>query len=454
MEARGQLSHDVAVASAREQHIELISSHFDSAMAALLDAGAGGGGGPGDQPRGVGFGGPSPDSAIGSLLSEAEAAIGQGEAQQLKGELDAMLAEFVAAAGLEPGNRILDCGAGGGALIPHIKAAGVTDIVAVDVAPLPLTVLKERHDDVTCWLGDALDLPPEYGDFDAVFCDGVLEHVLSPPDFIRSLAARTKAGGRLVICQAAGRAWAEAARAQSPRLFPSELPREEELQALVEDGTLPPGTKVLEFSDPPPGPYVAVLQVGPFSDEAPEEVRVTLLTAEEGEAEGDRGAGASTSEGGGDSWRLDPIVLQGRVVAGFGRGSRQMGIPTANLPPEELEEQLRRMPKGVYFGWAQLAAGEGADLAVRKMVVNVGERPTFAGGGGVTVEVHVMHDFGRDFYGEELRCVVLGFIRPEMKFASVEELVGRIREDIAIASGALDAEPLAEYKSHGSFVKP
>lgn len=35
--------------------------------------------------------------------------------------------------------------------------------------------------------------------------------------------------------------------------------------------------------------------------------------------------------------------------------------------------------------------------------MNIGARPTFADGAGDTVEVHVMHPFGRQFYGEELR---------------------------------------------------
>lgn len=45
-----------------------------------------------------------------------------------------------------------------------------------------------------------------------------------------------------------------------------------------------------------------------------------------------------------------PILLEGEVVAGFGRGSRQLGVPTANLAPEPLREQLAALPVGVYFG--------------------------------------------------------------------------------------------------------
>jgi riboflavin kinase len=33
-------------------------------------------------------------------------------------------------------------------------------------------------------------------------------------------------------------------------------------------------------------------------------------------------------------------------------------------------------------------------------------------------EVHIMHDFATDFYGYELRVLVLGYIRPELDYIS------------------------------------
>ena len=45
-----------------------------------------------------------------------------------------------------------------------------------------------------------------------------------------------------------------------------------------------------------------------------------------------------------------PMLLSGKVTSGFGRGSRQLGFPTANLPPKPLEHMLAQLPKGVYFG--------------------------------------------------------------------------------------------------------
>jgi len=74
-----------------------------------------------------------------------------------------------------------------------------------------------------------------------------------------------------------------------------------------------------------------------------------------------------------------PLALESTVVTGFGRGSRQLGVPTANMDPAPLAQQLQQLPQGVYFGWAQLDPPEGwpaADAAVHKMVMNVGRRPT------------------------------------------------------------------------------
>lgn len=45
-----------------------------------------------------------------------------------------------------------------------------------------------------------------------------------------------------------------------------------------------------------------------------------------------------------------PLELEGEVVAGFGRGSSKMGVPTANIAPGPLAAKLKGLPLGVYFG--------------------------------------------------------------------------------------------------------
>ena len=145
--------------------------------------------------------------------------------------------------------------------------------------------------------------------------------------------------------------------------------------------------------------------------------------------------------------RGPPLRLRGPVVRGFGRGSAKMGFPTANIDPAALGAALAEAPRGVYFGWASLGGG-----APSKMVMNVGARPTFADGGGLTVEVHLLSSLGREFYGEELRVVVGGFLRPELRFASLQSLVARIRTDVGVARGVLDAPPLAAL-AEDSFLR-
>jgi riboflavin kinase len=136
----------------------------------------------------------------------------------------------------------------------------------------------------------------------------------------------------------------------------------------------------------------------------------------------------------------DKVEMRAPVVSGFGRGSRQMGVPTANMDPAVLSAELSGMRRGVYFGFARLPDDTDDGSAWEKCVINVGQRPTFADGDGVTIEVHVLKDFTRDFYGETMECVALGYLRPEMKFAGLSQLVGRIMTDIGLARNALDAE--------------
>lgn len=44
------------------------------------------------------------------------------------------------------------------------------------------------------------------------------------------------------------------------------------------------------------------------------------------------------------------VAMAAPVVRGAGRGSRQMGTPTANMEEAVVRGTLEGMPKGVYFG--------------------------------------------------------------------------------------------------------
>lgn len=112
-----------------------------------------------------------------------------------------------------------------------------------------------------------------------------------------------------------------------------------------------------------------------------------------------------------------PYLLSGKVVHGHKLG-RRLGMPTANLMlPKELV--VPRM--GVYACLCEI--GESRYAAV----TNIGTRPTVAGI-GITVETWVL-DYEGDLYNREINLEFFSFIRPEMRFANLEQLQEAVRND-------------------------
>lgn len=140
-----------------------------------------------------------------------------------------------------------------------------------------------------------------------------------------------------------------------------------------------------------------------------------------------------------------PVVFGGKVVKGFGRGSKDLGIPTANLPLDSLGERADAMDSGIYFGWATVD-GDGP----YKMVMSVGWNP-FYKNKHKTIEPHLLHDFAEDFYGSELRVIVCGYLRPEKSYDSLEALIAAIKSDVTKASLCLDEPALAALAADPTF---
>lgn len=120
-----------------------------------------------------------------------------------------------------------------------------------------------------------------------------------------------------------------------------------------------------------------------------------------------------------------PHRLLGTVVRGDGRG-RQLGIPTANLGQRANQEPA----PGVYAAWAEL---DGRRLPA---ALNIGHLPTIGGERPLTVEAHLIGWAG-DCYGRPLALDVVARLRGEQRFASVADLVARIRADIAAVPAVL-----------------
>lgn len=113
-----------------------------------------------------------------------------------------------------------------------------------------------------------------------------------------------------------------------------------------------------------------------------------------------------------------PYTILGTVVPGRRLG-RKLGFPTANLSAHN--EQFP--PDGVYAGKALLP---GQSLPA---VINIGFRPTISEELERNLEVHIP-DFEADLYGRDMEVEFSHFLRPEQKFASVEQLAHQIAKDV------------------------
>jgi riboflavin kinase len=57
------------------------------------------------------------------------------------------------------------------------------------------------------------------------------------------------------------------------------------------------------------------------------------------------------------------------------------------------------------------------------------------------------------FYGQEIRLVVCGYVRPEANFTSLEALVQRIHKDAEVSKAALSHPQLQGYAAE-AFLQP
>lgn len=270
-----------------------------------------------------------------------------------------------------------------------------------------LAAVKEKHDDARCWYLNVADSSEVSGSFDTIFLNHFSIFTDSLKKLLTDVTRFCKPGGTVVISLTQDRRRLSSLGEQSPGVLRSSLPDREDLVKMM--SSLP--FEIVKFEDGD-GFYLAALQL---------------------------------------EQKKFPLHISGEVVYGFGRGSRQLGFPTANLSLEGLSSKILQLSKGVYYGWAQII-GSSLDSSVHMMVMNVGNRPTFEDEGTITLEVHILHKYGGDFYGKELRVAILGFIREEMQFSSIDELIKRIQKDIDIAQTLLMDEDMQVSKMNSFFL--
>ncbi|EJK66856.1 hypothetical protein THAOC_12177 [Thalassiosira oceanica] len=166
-----------------------------------------------------------------------------------------------------------------------------------------------------------------------------------------------------------------------------------------------------------------------------------------------------------------PIRVVSKVVRGFGRGSKELGIPTANVSGGGDDfacsiGEFASLPTGIYWGFGRVgeplddAEGESVIGRVLPAAISVGYNPHYKNK-EKTVEPHLIVESQHprrhasstqetlleDFYGESIVLSICGYIRAELPFEGVDKLIEAIKRDIKATetlAANCDAEAMAE----------
>ena len=111
--------------------------------------------------------------------------------------------------------------------------------------------------------------------------------------------------------------------------------------------------------------------------------------------------------------------LSGSVIKGDQRGS-QIGFPTANM---NVDNNIQIPKNGVYKVNVYL------NEILYEGIMNIGHKPTVSEDTRLSLEVHIF-DFNDDIYEADLTVYFKKFIRDEIKFSSIDELIQQISKDI------------------------
>lgn len=114
-----------------------------------------------------------------------------------------------------------------------------------------------------------------------------------------------------------------------------------------------------------------------------------------------------------------PYQLKGTIVSGYKVG-RKLGFPTANI---QVDEPFKIVPGfGVYAVWVYLADKR------HKGMLYIGDRPTLNNGSNITLEVNIL-DFSGDIYYNEITVAFIYYVRGDIKFDTLDELIAQLKED-------------------------
>jgi SAM-dependent methyltransferase len=112
-----------------------------------------------------------------------------------------LAAAFLAAAGIVPGQRVLDVGCGPGALTARlVEMLGPSDVAAVDPSEPFVVAAEARFPGVDVRRAPAERLPYADGEFDAALAQLVVHFMADPVAGLREMARVTRTGGTVAAC--------------------------------------------------------------------------------------------------------------------------------------------------------------------------------------------------------------------------------------------------------------
>lgn len=119
-----------------------------------------------------------------------------------------------------------------------------------------------------------------------------------------------------------------------------------------------------------------------------------------------------------------PYAVSGEIIHGRGIGGKMLDCPTANI----VDSSLILPPSGSYISRARI---KDEDLGWINGITYMGNCPTFGKNGHLekALELHLF-DLSQDLYGRFVEIELLQFIRPEMRFDSVEDLKKQVNQDL------------------------
>jgi riboflavin kinase/FMN adenylyltransferase len=116
-----------------------------------------------------------------------------------------------------------------------------------------------------------------------------------------------------------------------------------------------------------------------------------------------------------------PYSIYETVIKGLGLG-KKLTYPTANLDVSN----LCLPPFGVYV----------AELIFENQhiqgVANLGIAPTVRYNNKPVLEIHLFN-FDQDLYGKDVEVMLHHYIRPEIRFENIDQLIEKISEDVSLA---------------------